>query len=325
MKRREALKNTILGTSAALLTAGFKSMDEFMLPNIKMSDINFGVQLFTVPNMVDKDLRGALQTISEIGYREIEFFGPYPSSSDVAKKQFREMMGALVGLKNHSFFGHTLDQTAEMLKEYELKAPSMHVDISTLSGNLDEIAETGNRLGAKYLVIAAIFEGRDTLDGYKRLAEKFNGFGEKLSKYGMKFAYHNHGYEHIEMDGQIPMEYLIENTDPDFVQFELDVFWMKAAGANPIDFIDKYPNRYKLLHLKDCKEEFRFSGDGSTPDQWMAGFPKMSDPGDGVYEIAKIIEKASKAGVEHYYLERDMAPDAIGTLQNSYKNLSSMG
>ena len=324
MKRRDALRTTILGSGATALSTRFNSIEQLHKYMDSKNKINLGVQLFTVPHMVDNDLRGSLKTISEIGYKEIEFFGPYPSSSDAAKKQFKEMMAAMVGLKNHSFFGFSLDETLTMLKDYNLKVPSMHVDISTLRTNLDQIAETAAKLGSKYLNIAAIMQGRETLDDYKKLADDFNRFGKELSKHGMKYAYHNHGYEHIEMDGEIPMDFLIKNTDPDNVQFELDVFWMKAAGANPIEYLQKYPDRYKLLHLKDCKEEFRFSGDGSTPDQWMAGFPKMTDPGDGVYEISKIIEKASEVGVEHYYLERDMAPDALATLQNSYKNLSAM-
>lgn len=324
MKRRDALKTTILGSGATVLSSGFNNMVQILKSMTIKNDINLGVQLFTVPHMADNDLRGTIRTISEIGYKEVEFFGPYPASSDAAKKQFKEMMGAMVGLKNHSFFGFSLEETIGMLKEYNLSAPSMHVALSTLRSNMDQIAESAAKLGAKYLIIAAVFEDRDTLDGYKRLAEEFNGFGEKLSSHGMKFAFHNHGYEHIEMDGEIPMDYLIQNTNSDYVQFELDVFWMKAAGANPIDYLEKYPDRYKLLHLKDCMEEFRFKGDGSTPDQWMEGFPKMTDPGEGVYEIAKIMEVAAKIGVEHYYLERDMAPDALGTLQNSFKNLSEM-
>jgi sugar phosphate isomerase/epimerase len=299
-------------------------MEQLLKSMDNKNKVNLGVQLFTVPHMVDQDLRGTLKTISKIGYKEIEFFGPYPSSSDASKKQFMGMMAPMVGLKNHSFFGYSLEETVTTLKEYNLSVPSMHVDISTLRTNVDQIAETAAKLQTKYLIIAAIMQGRESLDDYKKLADEFNGFGKELSKHGMKYAYHNHGYEHIEMDGEIPMDYLIKNTDPNNVQFELDVFWMKAAGATPLDYLEKYPGRFKLLHLKDCKEEFRFSGDGGTPDQWMAGFSKMTDPGDGIYEISKIIKKASEVGVEHYYLERDMAPVALATLQNSYKNMSAM-
>ncbi|MCP4977477.1 MAG: sugar phosphate isomerase/epimerase [Maribacter sp.] len=324
MKRREALKSTILGTSAAVLSTGFKNIEQLLMSNVDKNDINLGVQLFTVPQMTVKDLRGTLQTVSEIGYKEVEFFGPFPASSEAAKKQYREMFGPMFGAKDHAFFGFSPDETVGMLKEYNLSAPSLHVDISTLRNNLGQIAEMGNKLGTKYLIIAAIMQGRDTLDGYKRLAEEFNGFGEGLSKYGMKFAYHNHGYEHVVMDGQVPMDYLIQNTNPDYVQFELDVFWMSAAGANPLEYLDKYPNRYKLLHLKDSKEKIQFSGTGSNPQEWRELFGYMTDPGDGVFEISKIIEKASKIGVDHYYLERDMAPDPMATLNNSFKNLSGM-
>lgn len=324
MNRRDAIKSATIMTNGLLLSKPLKSMEGFISERKDLKKINYGVQLFTVPHMVEADLKSTLQTISEIGYKEIEFFGPYPSSSDAAKEQFKQVMGALVGLNRHAFFGYSLEDTIKILEDNDLKAPSMHVSISTLRSQLDQIAETGNRLGAKYLIIAAVFENRNSLDGYKLLADEFNQFGEQLSKYGLTFAYHNHGYEHQEMDDQIPMNYLVENTDPDYVQFELDIFWMKAAGADPIDYLMKYPDRFKLLHLKDCKEEFRFSGDGSTPDQWMKGFPKMTDPGDGVYNIKKIIEVAQKVGVAHFYLERDMAPDALTTLKNSFTNLKKM-
>lgn len=146
-----------------------------------------------------------------------------------------------------------------------------------------------SKLNTKYLVLPAIQEEKSTLDNYKRFADAFNGFGEKMAKYGIQFVYHNHGYEHMEMDGEIPMDYLLEQTNSDHVKFELDIFWMQAAGANPIDYLKKYPNSYKLLHVKDAAKEFRFSGDGQTREQWMAGFPLMSDPGDGVLDIAGII------------------------------------
>ena len=324
MNRRKALKSTIIGSSAAILSREFSNWSQLFPSSVNAKSAHLGVQLFTIPQMTSKDLRGTFQTISEIGYKEVEFFGPYPSSSEKAKKFYKEMFGPMFGSTEHAFFGFSLDETIGMLKEYELSTPSLHVDIDTLRNNLGQTAEMANALGVKYLIIAAIMEGRNSLDDYKKIADEFNQFGEGLSKYGMKFAYHNHGYEHIVMDDQIPMDYLIQNTNPDYVQFELDVFWMSAAGANPLEYLDKYPDRYKLLHLKDSRENNRFSGDGGSPDQWMEIFGYMVDPGDGVLEISKIIDKAVANGVDHYYLERDMASDPLGTLNNSYKNLTEM-
>lgn len=323
MKRRTAIKHTAIGASALLLGQACKS-SSIAQKSKNMKDIAIGVQLFTIPNLVDQDLKGTLQLLGEIGYKEVEFFGPYPFSADETKQQWEQLKQQL-GLKNNAFYGYTTQETAAMLKDYGLTAPSFHADLITMRTGMTKMLDELSAFDAKYVVIPVLMDGRNNLDDYKELAAEFNSFGEQMSKYGMKFVYHNHGYEHIEMDGEIPMNYLIENTDPAYVQFELDIFWMQAAGASPVKFISSYPDRYKLLHLKDASESFRFAGDGGTPDQWMAGFPKMSDPGDGVYDIAAIIEQAKLAGVQHYFLERDLAPDPINTLKNSYTNLSKMG
>jgi sugar phosphate isomerase/epimerase len=122
----------------------------------------------------------------------------------------------------------------------------------------------------------------------------------------------------------MPMDILLKNTDPKYVTFELDIFWMQAAGASPIEYLQKYPGRFKLMHVKDATEKVRFSGDGSTPDQWMAVFSKMADPGAGVFDIKGIIETAVASGTEHFFLERDLTPTPEATLKNSYQYLSGL-
>ena len=139
-----------------------------------------------------------------------------------------------------------------------------------------------------------------------------------MSQYGITFVYHNHGYEQAAKDGRILMDVLLSETDRDKVKFELDIFWMIAAGANPVNYLNKYPGRFKLLHIKDATEQVRFSGDGGTPDQWIPLFPKMADPGSGVFDIAGIVEAARKSGVEHFYLERDLTPEPDKTLNGSF-------
>lgn len=281
MKRRKVIKNTVLGAGSLMLATGFKGLESAVAGlSEEKAKTNLGVQLFTIPGMVDKDFKETLKTLSGIGYREVEFFGPYPFSADETKVQW-EQMKSMLGLQNNAFYGFTVKETAQMLKEFELTVPSLHSDIITMRKGMAKMLDEASLLAPKYLVIPALLEGRDSLDAYKKLAEEFNSFGEQMSKYNMKFVYHNHGYEHIEMDGQVPMDYLMQNTNPDFVQFELDIFWMSAAGADPIDYLKKYPNRFMMLHLKDASESFRFSGDGGSPDQWMAGFSKMRDPGMG--------------------------------------------
>jgi sugar phosphate isomerase/epimerase len=99
---------------------------------------------------------------------------------------------------------------------------------------------------------------------------------------------------------------------------------MQAAGASPIEYLKKYPGRFKLMHVKDAAEKVRFLGDGSTPDQWMAVFSKMADPGTGVFDIKGIIETAIQSGTEHFFLERDLTPTPEQTLRNSYQYLSAL-
>ncbi|WP_350286564.1 sugar phosphate isomerase/epimerase family protein [uncultured Croceitalea sp.] len=317
MKRRTALKNVTLGAGAMAISSSFRNFSSLL------NETNLGVQLFTIPKMVDKDLKGTLKLISDLGYREIEFFGPYDFSSQAAKDEWNKIK-PMLGVENDAFYGYKINEVKQMLKDFGLTTPSMHTDLNTLRIGLDKMLDEVAKLDTKYLVLPAIQEEKNTLDHYKRFADEFNGFGERMAKYDIRFVYHNHGYEHMELDGQIPMDYLLQQTHADHVKFELDIFWMQAAGANPIDYLKKYPKHYKLLHIKDAAQEFRFSGDGQTPDQWMAGFPLMSDPGDGIYDIKGIIEQAKKAGVDHYYLERDIAPNPEETLKNSYKNLKAL-
>jgi len=323
MDRRSALKYSLLAMGGFTLPGSLKAHQLFMETVLPSKKTRFGVQLFTIPQLVDQDLPGTLKTLGELGYKEIEFFGPYPFSSETAKLEFEGFKG-MIGVKDHAFFGHSVKDVTTMLKGNGLTMPSLHVNVATLRENLEAFLDGVAELEPKYATIPLVMTGRDSLDDYKRLAEEFNTLGEKMAKYNMKFAYHNHGYEHIEMDGVIPMNYLLENTDSKYVAFELDVFWMSAAGADPKEYLKKYKGRYEMLHVKDSQEVFRFSGDGGSPDQWMAGFPKMADPGDGVLDIPGILKVAKKSGVEHFFLERDVAPQPQETLRNSIENLKTM-
>lgn len=282
--------------------------------------MNFGVQLFTIPKLVDEDFEATIQLLSEIGYKEIEFFGPYPFSAPKTIEEWGAIK-QMLGLKRDAFYGYDVSEVKTILDENGISAPSFHTDLNTLRTKLTETLDSVSIFEPKYLVIPSIDEGRASLDDYKRLTEEFNSLGEKMNSYNVKFVYHNHGYEHKGMDGVEPMHFLIQNTDPQFVQFELDIFWMNAAGADPIAFLKMYPDRFRMLHLKDSSEQFRFSGDGGSPDQWIPAFGKMRDPGDGVFDISELLKQGKAAGVEHYFLERDLAPDAMGTLKNSIQNL----
>lgn len=303
-------------SAAALVTA------DALGSTVKEKKKTLGVQLFTLPQMASEDLKGTLKLISDIGYKEVEFFGPYSFSSKETI-EFWKPIAAQLGIKQNAFYGYSLTEVKKMLDDFDLKAHSVHLDLNTMRHSLAPAMEALSSLGVKFAAVPALNnqEERRTLDDFKKLADEFNALGKQMSSYGLTFVYHNHGYEHWSHEGETPMHILLKNTDPKFVAFEMDIFWMKAGGAEPVEFLKNYPGRFKLLHIKDAAEQVRFSGDGGTPDQWMALFPKMADPGTGVFDIKAILAQAVLSNAEHFFLERDLAPDPTNTLINSYAYL----
>jgi sugar phosphate isomerase/epimerase len=187
---------------------------------------------------------------------------------------------------------------------------------------MGELAEAAKTVGATYVVLPSAPSPAD-LDGYKRQAEEFNEIGASAAKYGLRFAYHNHGNGLKEINGKIPMELILQETDPKLVFFQMDLFWTAAGGIDSITWLKNYPGRYRSLHIKDMSKQVRFSGDGSNSSEWFELFPYLADAGSGVLDIKGILSQAQQAGVEHYFVERDLAPDPQEALRNAFRYLKS--
>lgn len=315
--RRKFLQLSALAVPAAM---------SFNLMNCSFSKKErlWGVQLFTIPQLVSNDFPGTLKKLSEYGYKEIEFFGPYPFSDPRTIEGWAQLREQL-GITRNAFYGYEVAEVKQMLDAHGLSSPSVHMDITTMRAGMHNALKNLSVLNVKYVAIPALIgEPLATADDFKRFADEFNSFGTQMKDHGMQFVFHNHGYEHALRDGEVPMDILLTQTDPDTVKFELDIFWMQAAGASPVDYLKKYPGRFKLMHVKDAAETVRFSGDGTTPDQWMEVFPKMADPGTGVFDIKGIIKAGIQSGTEHFFLERDLTPDPETTLKNSMRYFSGL-
>ncbi len=318
MKRRNFIKNTSVATTAlALFPALASSCNTKRLNSI-------GVQLFSLPKLLEKDFNLGIKKIAEIGYKEIEMYGPFPFSVDAIKKRWDSITPAL-GFSGSGYFGNTLKEIKTILEENRVNVTAIHLDMATMQANMDEIGRAGDQLGFKYIGLPSIpEEKRKTLDDYKRVAEEFNEIGEKANKVGLKFAYHNHGYGLSEIDGQIPLDIIFNQTDPNLVFFEMDIYWTVAGGANPIDYLKSYPGRFHLMHLKDMKKKVRFSGDGGDPSQWIELFPYMATLGEGILDIPSIILFAQKKGVKHFYVEQDMVDNPEVALEKSFDYLKTI-
>jgi sugar phosphate isomerase/epimerase len=285
---------------------------------------DFGVQLFSVPKWLEKDFKGTLRKLAAMGYRNIEFYGPYAFSDPSNIAQWKAL-GPSLGFNGSGFFGLSAAEVGAVLKDNNLRAPSMHTDLGTLEGRMGPLAEAAHAIGATYVVLPSIpEERRKTLDDYKRMATAFNRIGEQAHRSGVKFAYHNHGYGQHPLEGQIPLEVMLAGTNRDLVDWEMDIYWTVAGGGDPAALLRSHPNRYRLMHLKDMKVLKHFAGDGGDPAQWEALFSYMTTVGDGVLDIKSIVQQARKSGVEYFFVEQDNVANPQVALQRSIDYLKRL-
>src|SRR5262249_40709773 len=174
-----------------------------------------GVQLFTVRNELKRDFEGTLARIAAIGYREVEFV---------------------------ELFGHTPDAVRAMLDRHGLTAPSSHVPYDALDADLAQVLEAAKILGHRYIVCAWIGpELRRRPDIWQRAAERFNRAGEGSRKLGIQFTYHNHDFEFVPVEGRLPYDILLAESDPQLVKLELDLYWITKGGQDPLKYFERYP------------------------------------------------------------------------------------
>ncbi|NND15176.1 MAG: TIM barrel protein [Eudoraea sp.] len=317
MKRRNFLKNTTALVACSAIP-NYKAFAQSKALN------SIGIQLFSLPKLLENDFTAAIQMLAQMGYKEVELYGPFPYSATSAKEGWK-MITPNLGFSGSGYFGHTPKEVKSILKENGIQATSIHTDLDTLQTRMEQLGEAGDEIGFNYIGLPAIPpEKRKTLDDYKMIAEAFNKIGEQAKEVGLKFAYHNHGYGLHEMDGHVPMNIILDQTDPDLVFFEMDIFWTTAGGADPVSYLEAYPDRYHLMHLKDMKEKVQFSGDGGDPGQWIQLFPYMTTAGDGVLDIPSIISAGKKMGVTHFYVEQDMVAQPEMALKRSIDYLKAI-
>ncbi|MFV1979998.1 MAG: sugar phosphate isomerase/epimerase family protein, partial [Rhodothermia bacterium] len=124
---------------------------------------------------------------------------------------------------------------------------------------------------------------------------------------GIRFAYHNHDFEFADLEGQVPYDLLLERTEPDFVAMEIDLYWIRAVGHEPLPYFEQYPGRFKLCHVKDMD---------------LAG--AMTEVGSGIIDFASDFGQASLAGLEHFFVEHDDPTDPLASIATSFEGLKAL-
>ena len=241
-----------------------------------------GLQLYTVRDKMKDDFEGTLARVAEIGYKEVEFAG---------------------------YFDHTPTDVKAILDRHGLSAPSTHIALAGEDAWQTSL-ETAKAIGHEYIVVPWIpEERRKTLDDWKSVAGVFNRAAKMAHDAGLQFAYHNHDFEFPKVDGQVPYDVLLQNTDPKLVQLEIDLYWMTKGGQDPLAYFARWPGRIPLVHVKDS-----------------AGAPehKMVDVGQGKIDWKRIFAKSDQAGIKHYFVEHDQPPQPFDDIAASYRYLKQL-
>jgi sugar phosphate isomerase/epimerase len=268
---------------------------------------NIGVQLYTVRDAIKDDFDGSLTKVAAVGYKEVELAG-FAQSSD----------GKV------TYFDKSPQELRAALDRHGLSSPATHVGYKSLEPqNFPKVIEASRVLGHKYIVNPWVEEDmRKQADDWKRIADTFNRVGEETKKAGMQFAYHNHWFEYVPVDGKLPYDVLLEQCDPKLVKMELDLCWITVARQDPIKYFERYPGRFPLVHVKDVKEipQAPVSGGQDYGDS-VTG---MTEVGSGLIDWKKIFAKSEQAGIEYYFVEHDRPKMPFESIKTSYAYLSRL-
>lgn len=225
---------------------------------------NFGIQLWTVKEDMATDAKGTLKQLSSFGYKQIE--------------SFQGDKGIFWGMKPTEFKQYMTDLGMTLV--------SSHCDINKdFSKTVAEAVEAG----VSYL-ICPYFGPQPKLDDFKKFADTLNKRGEECKKAGIRFAYHNHDYSFKPLEGQLPQDVMMQIADPNLVDFQLDIYWIAKAGVDPVAYMQKYPNRFRLCHVKD-----------------MAAAEPMDSCilGTGTIMFPKVLKVAAEQGMQYYIVEQE--------------------
>ncbi|WP_078553622.1 sugar phosphate isomerase/epimerase family protein [Bacillus alkalicellulosilyticus] len=222
------------------------------------------IQLYTLREETSKDFVGTLKKVAELGYDAVEFAGFWGDLSAFELKA--------------------------ILDDLHLTVSGSHVSLEMLDDNIDGVIDYQKAIGSPHIILPNLPEELKDPSNYEELTKKLNAFGEKCTAAGVTFSYHNHAFELESHEGRKGLDILLEDSDPELVKAELDVYWLRKAGENPVDWLKKYEGRTPLIHLKDM------TTDG---EQFFA------ELGTGGIDLASIIQFGEQSGVEYWVVEQD--------------------
>jgi sugar phosphate isomerase/epimerase len=252
-----------------------------------MATIPISVQLYTVRDLTAKDFAGTVKQVAQIGYRHVEMAG-YGNLKSAAEAK-------------------------KALDDAGLKVSGAHAPIDALEKELNRVLDENATLGNTNVICPFMPEPRrKDAAGWKEVAASLNKIARSCHERGFDFGYHNHSFEFQKFDGKTGFDILWENTEPHLVKAEVDVYWVKHGGDDPVARINRLGNRVFMLHLKDMA-----AGDDK----------KFAPVGTGLLDFKAILDAAQKVGVKFGVVEQDNCYEVppLDALRKSYENLKKLG
>lgn len=243
-----------------------------------------GVVSFTFRNQFQEDFAGTLDLIRDMGITNIEF---------------------------SNLFGYSAEEIRQMLDERDMVCTSYGVGYNALVNHTEMIAEDALTLGATFVRVAWIpHDGEFNIQHVRQAIRDFTEAGEILKDYGLRFAYHNHGYEFRPYGDGTLFDYLVQNSDPEYVNFQMDTFWVAHPGHDPVEILKKYPDRFLLVHLKDLAHGAEHNYSGRAPREYDVPL------GTGQIDFEAFLRAAQNSAIEYFYIE-DETDDVINRVPQS--------
>jgi len=234
-------------------------------PAQSSSQTDFGLQLYTLRDVITEDPEATLRQIADFGYNKIESYdGP---------------MGMWWGMGNTGY--------KNLLDELGMTAISSHANVfEEFERKANEAAEIGMTF-----IVCPWVGPQESMDDFREIAGQFNEMGEIANDLGLRFAYHNHAYSFEELEGELPQDVMMENTDPELVEYQMDIYWVVAAGHDPAEWMQKYPGRFTTCHVKDLAP-------GDEPESTVLG--------TGSIDFTKLLPVAAEYGMEEFIVEQEV-------------------
>lgn len=283
MKRRDFIQTSSMALAGLYLAACGKGA-------APVWDEQVGLQIYSLRDTVVNDPKGVMAKVAKFGYKELETFG----------------------YADGKIFGMPFSDFSAYVKDLGMKIVSGHYPYEmAISDKWEQALSDAKAIGQEYVVIPWLNqEVRNTIDDYKKVCENLNKAGEKVNQMGMRFGYHNHAFEFETVDGQIPYDVMLAETDPKNVGMELDIYWVYKAGKDPIQLFEKHPGRFEQWHVKDMDK---------------IDSNKNADIGTGTIDWKLLFGKAKESGLQHYYIEQESYPaEPIQSVEAGIKNLKTI-